>query len=435
MKICVIGLGYVGLTLSTILADVGFDVVGVEINSKTCEMLRTGKPHIHEPGLAFLLKKHANKKLSIVNEIPNDKEVCTYIICVATPVDEKTKRPVTTYVERATTEVTKHLKKGDLIILRSTVPLGTTNGLVKQTIEKEQALKVGSDIHLVFAPERTIEGKALEELRYLPQIIGGVDEESINKAVAIFGRTTNTIVRVSSLEAAEIIKQFDNIFRDVNIALGNEFGLACEELGLNANEIVNAANMNYPRTKIMVPGAGVGGACLTKDPYIFLSQLKKIPENSLIYHSRKINEYMPTHIVEKTKAAFIKHKKNIKNAKILVFGFAFKGKPETDDTRFSPTYEVVAKLKTLGAEIYGFDPVVRKEDIEKAAKVATDYEQAFHDADCIIIMNNHPRWNEIDIGQYSKIMKKPAILIDGWNIFNRQEIEQLGIDYSGVGIG
>lgn len=433
MKICVLGLGYVGLTLSTILADVGFNVVGVDINKKTIEMLQNGKPHIHEPGLEFMLRKHINKRLVATSEIPHDKEIHTYIICVATPVDTN-KKPITTYVERAITEVSKHLKKGDLVVLRSTVPLGTTS-FVKNIIDKEQSLKVGEDIHLVFAPERTMEGKALEELGYLPQVIGGINEESVNKAVAIFGKTTNTIVRVSSVEAAEMIKQLDNIFRDVNIALGNEIGMACEELGLNAHEIIKGANTGYQRNKIMLPGAGVGGACLTKDPYIFLSQLKNVPKNSLIFNSRKINEYMPTHVVETTKRMFTKHGKDMKGAKIVILGFAFKGKPETDDTRHSPTFELAEKLKELGADVHGFDPLVNKNEIEKYAKLVTDYEKAFAEADCVIVMNNHHRWGEINFETYSKMMKKPAIVIDGWNVINREEVERVGIVYKGVGIG
>jgi len=432
-RICVIGMGYVGLTLAVTLADVGFKVNGVEINEKTARRLQAGKPHFHEPELEFLLNQHLGGNLSVTQAVEKDGETDTYIIAVATPVD-KEKKPVMDYVRRATEDVAGRLKAGDLVILRSTVPVGTTNGIVRQIILEKTGLVAGKDVHLVFAPERTIEGKALEELRYLPQIIGGTGEEAVGLAANIFNRVTNTIVRVSSIEAAEIVKQLDNIYRDVNIALGNEIGLACEKLGLNAHEIIRAANMNYKRNNLMVPGAGVGGACLTKDPYIFLSQLPHAHPNSIILNSRKINESMPLHVLSLAKEALSANGVDIKGARVAVLGIAFKGRPETSDVRFSPTEDLVMQLKGLGADVVGMDHVAKPEEFAGIARPVGTYNEAFDGADCIIIMNNHPRWKEIDLRKYAGAMKKKVAVVDGWNMLNPAAVKSLGFVYRGVGV-
>ena len=432
-KICVVGLGYVGLTLGVVLADVGFNVVGVEKNEETVTLLNKRRSHIHEPHINFLLKKHLNRSLVIVNTIPSDEDIDTYIICVATPIDEH-KKPNLDYVRNATTDVAKHLKKNDLIILRSTVPVGTTRNVVNEIVEKNSKVKV-SELSIAFAPERTLEGKALEELRYLPQIIGGLDEDGVNKAINIFVRVTNTIVRVSSIEAAELVKQIDNIYRDVNIALGNELGMACEKLGLDAFEIISSANMNYARNRVMVPGSGVGGACLTKDPYLFLSQLDNIHENSIILRSRKINEGMPGHVVSLAENALLMNRTTLMGARVAVLGFAFKGRPETADARFSPTSDLIKILKNKGANIVVMDPVVPGDVIKNEAEYASTYESAFKDTDCVIIMNNHPKWSEIDFNTYKKYLKSKAAVIDGWKMLNRSDVEKAGFVYRCVGVG
>ncbi len=431
-KICVVGLGYVGLTLSAVLADVGLDVVGVDINEKAIEQLKRGKPHIHEPRLDYYIKKYVNNRLVVTTKIPSDPDIDTYIVAVATPVDKDHKVHME-YFERAVKEIATKIKKDDLLIFRSTVPVGTSRNVIKNILEPA-GLKDGY-IKVAFAPERTLEGKALEELRYLPQIIGGINEESVNAAALLFGKLTNTLVRVSSLETAEIIKQIDNVFRDVNFALGNEMGLVCEQLGVDAYEVAKSANMNYARTKIMIPGAGVGGACLPKDPYIFLNQLKRQLPHSMVLTARKLNESMPAHMVEMVGEEFSKQKKKIENSKIVLLGLAFKGLPETDDVRASPALDIADLLKAKKANIVGMDPVINKDSVVDKLTYVTTFSEALKGADCVIITNNHPRWGEIPFDEHAGEMKKKAIIIDGWNMLNRQEIERLGFIYRGVGIG
>jgi UDP-N-acetyl-D-mannosaminuronic acid dehydrogenase len=433
MTICILGTGYVGLTLGVTLADVGFNVIGVDIKPDVVEALNRGIPRIVEPHLEFLLRKHLRKRLWFYTEIPENDDIDAYIIAVPTPIDDR-KMPINDYIINSITDVAKHLKKGDLVVLRSTVTVGTTRKITARVIENQTGLVAGQDYALVFAPERTAEGVALKELRALPQIIGGIDEESINRAASIFGKVTNTIIRLSSLEAAEIIKLFDNVYRDVSIALGNQFGLACEKLGLDAYEVINAANMNYGRNKIMYPGSNVGGGCLPKDPYIFLYPFEDA-DFPLIRLARKINESMPMHVVELIRDAFKEMHEEIKGAKILLLGFGFKGEPETGDTRLTAAIDVCRELGAEGAILYGSDPVVVDEEIKRIGAIPCSMEEGCRDADCIVVLNNHKAWSEINLEELSQVMKNPAAVIDGWGILGKSEVKNLGMIFRGVGNG
>ena len=268
-QIVVVGLGFVGLTLAVSLADVGYRVVGVDVSKKVVESLNKGLPHIHEVGLDSLLSFHIGKNLIVKNGI-EQPEGDVYVLCIQTPVDER-KRPMLRHLEEATKAVGKVLKRDDLVIVRSTVPVGTARNAMLPILERESKLVAGRDFSLVSAPERTVAGRALKELRELPQIIGGIDNTSRELAANIFRKLTTTIVSVESPEAAELIKLIDNTYRDVTFAYANEVALICDGFGLDANRIVRAANEGYVRNRIPVPSPGVGGVCLKKDPYIFMN--------------------------------------------------------------------------------------------------------------------------------------------------------------------
>jgi UDP-N-acetyl-D-mannosaminuronic acid dehydrogenase len=302
---------------------------------------------------------------------------------------------------------------------------------VKPILE-ESGLKAGEDFYLAFTPERTAEGVALKELRMLPQIIGGINDKSVDEAAKIFRRTTPTILCVSSLEAAELIKLLDNSYRDLRFAYANEIGRYCEKIGLNTFEIVNAANQGYPRNNIPVPSPGVGGACLTKDPYILIDCAKKVGENlDLVSKSRDINEQVTKRMVEELK----KHGQ-LKNKKIFVAGFAFKGKPETNDMRDSPTIDLVKYLSFENALIVGFDTCVEEEKIRSlGVEHVKNIEDGIKDADVAIFMTNHEFFSNLDAKEIFSKMKKDGIVYDGWGIFNKHEIEKMGLVYKGVGIG
>lgn len=433
-EVCIVGLGYVGLTLAASLSDVGFRIIGVDHNKEILQKLKRGIPHVHEVGLDALLKYHLNKTFLLKPDLEK-RESDVYIICVETPIDDSGK-PVMKHLEKAAISAGRVLKKDDLVVIRSTVPVGSCRNFVLPILERESGLAMGKDFYLVFAPERTVEGKALEELRKLPQVIGGLDKTSVELASKLFRELAPTIVTVDSLEAAEMVKLINNTFRDLTFAYANELALICDKLGLDAAKLIEASNEGYPRGNVPAPSPGVGGACLTKDPYILIDAAKKRGvEPVLMKHARKINEYMPSHVAEKIVSFCRSKRKNLSKVKIFIIGFAYKGRPETKDMRFSPTLDLLKFLAKAGVKrIYGYDPVVPKIEIEKLGVTVCNLRQGLKGADCAVIMNNHESYTDMSIYPLLNSMKKPGLFFDGWHIFPKEMVARVkGITYGGFG--
>ncbi|MFQ5710331.1 MAG: nucleotide sugar dehydrogenase [Candidatus Geothermarchaeales archaeon] len=427
----VIGLGYVGQTLAAVLADVGYEVHGFDVNQSILDRIRKGNSPVAEPGLNSLIRKYLNKRL-FVNKPGReyDNQASAVVISVGSPINKETKKSNIEIVKRAAKEVSVYLKRKQTVILRSTVPVGTTREIVKPLLEKASGLRAGEDFYLAFAPERTIEGAALKELRTLPQIVGGINEESVDKTAKIFRKVTSTIVCVSSLEAAELIKLLDNSYRDLRFAYANSIARYCEKKGLNAFEVIRAANQGYERNTIPIPSPGVGGACLSKDPYILVENAKDVGL-TLVTLARKINEGIPEQIINRLNNEF-----SIEGKTVFVAGFAFKGKPETNDMRDSPTIDLVRHLKEKKARVVGYDPVVEKSKIRSiGVKPVECIEDGLVDADVAIFMTNHHSFFDLNTDVLFSKMKSGGIVFDGWNIFRKEDIERLGLKYRGIGIG
>ncbi len=425
-NICIIGLGYIGLTLAVTLAKRGFNVSGIEKDLEKLEQLKKGKPHFYEKGLAELLIKHKEKNLELFDKIPSNKKIDTFIVAVGTPIDKVTKMPKMEYVKKAVGEIVPYLREGQLIILRSTVPVGVTRNIVLPILKKKC-----QNVCLSFCPERTVEGKAIMELSYLPQIIGALNEQSMLHSVEIFSRITPSIVRVSSLEAAEIIKLVDNSYRDLTFAYANEIALICKELNLDAGEVIESANSGYARTNISRPGF-VGGVCLEKDPYILNNLVDS--DHSLIKVAREINESLPVHVLERIKKHLKEENRSFKKSKIFISGFAFKGQPETDDLRGSPTIDLLELLKKSQIKnIYGHDFIVKQENIKGLGVEPCSVERGFTDADIAVFMNNHKSYENLKIKNLVKKMKKGALLFDGWQLFSKKLRNINYIKYESIG--
>jgi len=425
------GLGYVGLTLALTLAEIGFQVIGIDKDYKKIASLRSGKTIMFEKRIEEVLQSViSSNKITFDEKINRDEDETVFMVCVSTPINNQTHQPILDNLESVTKEIGKNIKKGEMVILRSTVPIGTTRNFVLPLLEKESGLKQQDDFHLVFAPERTLQGNALEELRTLPQIIGGVDIKSTDLALNLFNKITKKIVRVSSLEAAEVIKLFDNTYRDTTIAIGNLFGKICDSINLDSHEVIKAANNGYERNKILFPGAGVGGGCLVKDPYLLLASLEPSLDLTLISSTREINDSMINDTKNLIQSSFQKTDKKIEQSKILILGFAFKGFPATDDVRFSPTLPIIDFLKHKGAKLFGFDPNVKEESIEMLGVngISSMFDESI---DCVIIMNNNPNFKDIDFKKFKTNSSKPLLVIDGWYMYNSDMIND--IDYFALG--
>lgn len=420
-NVVVLGLGYVGLTLALVLADEGFLVTGVDIDKNKINKLINKESYIHEKGITEILVKQSGRNFIPNTKIPDNGDV--FIISVGTPVEvcknNKKSKPILNYIENISIQVGKKLKSGNLVILRSTVPTGLSRSLVLPLLEKYSGLKCGKDFYLSFAPERTAEGKALQELRELPQIIGGINEESVEATAALFRELTSTIIRVSSLESAEMIKLVNNTFRDIVFSYSNYVSQICSQYNLDVFEIIKAANNGYPRNPVPLPSPGVGGPCLTKDPYIFSTVLKdRIGNNMTLFeHGRMINENMHSFIVDRIKEEIKINNKSIENCKIIVCGLAFKGNPETGDIRNSSAVEIHNLLKIESQNIFGHDPVASHDDIISEGINDCVFENEVNNADVVIFLNNHIFYQRLNINKVVLKMAKNPIIFDGWNIF------------------
>ncbi len=427
--VCICGIGYVGLTLAVVMAEKSFHVTGVEIKPEIVASVNSGRPHFYETGLMPLLQKHLHNNFAVFTKIPEQK-YDAFIITVGTPLQSGTKEPDFQYIQNISNEISRHLTEDCLVILRSTVAIGTTRNIVLPVLQQKQA-----EINIAFCPERTIEGKALEELTHLPQIIGGIDQKSTDMAVALFQRITPKIVKVSSPETAEMVKLLDNCYRDVNFGFANEVAGLCSHLNIDALEAIQAANQDYRRTSIALPGY-VGGACLEKDPYILIhSALMHDFIPKLIREARSIHEALPIAVLNRIDHLLSYHGKNLSNSKVLFTGLAFKGKPETDDLRGSPALIFIDALKAMKVtDVVVHDFIVGESDLRKKGLRPVPLEEGFAGADVVIVGNNHRRYQELDIVKLVNTMNKPAIFYDSWRLYNKELFNNMNdIHYEGLG--
>lgn len=420
----VIGLGYVGLTMAVVMADAGFLVTGVEVDETRFKMLNEGISYIHEVGLQDLLNEQINKNFFVSKDFPPEGDV--YIISVGTPIEtnrDGKKVPIMTFLESACLNIGKNLKRGNLVILRSTVPIGTCRNFVKVKLEQISGLKCGFDFHLSFAPERTAEGKALKELRNLPQIIGGFNNDSLEATAAIFRDITPTIVKVESLEAAEMAKLINNTFRDYIFAYSNQIAKIASQFNIDVFGVIKAANEGYIRDPIPLPSPGVGGPCLTKDPYIFATVAEEYNFNAEIFtKGRAINESMHHHVFMQVRKKLSELGKNLVNSNILVAGLAFKGYPETGDIRNSSSVDIALLFKDSGANVYAYDSVAIKSEIEEYGLLPTSIPDGFKNMDVVLFLNNHKSFEKLNVFDMVRIMNKNPIIYDGWNLFRPDDI-------------
>jgi UDP-N-acetyl-D-mannosaminuronic acid dehydrogenase len=422
--IVVVGLGYVGLTMGVVMADAGFMVTGVEMNSEKCELLKKGESYIHEVGLQELLREQINKNFKVSVSLPADGDV--YIISVGTPVvanEAGKKVPILKYLREACENIGNKLNRGNLVVLRSTVPIGTCRSFVKNILEETSKMRCGIDFHLSFAPERTAEGKALKELRTLPQIIGGYNSDSLEVTAAIFRDLTPTIVKVDSLESAEMAKLINNSFRDYVFAYANQMAKIASTFNIDVFKVIKAANEGYIRDPVPLPSPGVGGPCLTKDPHIFASVAETVLFDPEIFvKGREINESMHEHVFQQVNTCLEFTGKTLKNSRVLIAGIAFKGNPETGDIRNSSAVEIAELFRNSCSDLFVYDPVARKSELEEFGYKTVDLPDGFRTMDVVLFLNNHKIFEKVDVFSMVRSMSDKPIIYDGWNIFRAEEI-------------
>ena len=425
-RICIFGMGFVGLTLSIVLAEKGFNIIGLEKNKLILKNLKKFKSQLFEPNIDNRLKKIIKKKKLILSSKLNKKLASdVYIITVGTPLNNKKKSNLK-MINMVSNEICKFLKNDDHIILRSTVKVGTTQKLCETFFNKRKIRYT-----IGFCPERTIEGNALNELEYLPQIISGNTKQSIIKSKKIFGHLNK------NFKTAEMIKLIDNMQRDVKFALSNEVAQICELLNINVNQVIRLGKKNYPRTNLFDPGP-VGGPCLEKDTYILKDSLNNKYNPIIALSSRQLNENLIKNAVKKIKNLSLINQINIKKKiKIVICGLAFKGFPKTNDMRGSTVYPLIYELKKnfKNFKIYGHDELVDQKyfyslKIQKIKKII----DIFNQTDLLIIHNNNPLYKKILSIQNISTMSSGSLIYDFWNNYEEKfSIKNRNINYYSLG--
>ena len=418
-EIAVIGLGYVGLTLSLILSENKFLVSGIENNKEIVKNLSNYISHVREPQIEELLTRHLHKNFHLKTTLKSSYE--TYIISVGTPILKGKKNKLDeSHLLKVLDSISQTISSGSLIILRSTVPIGTTRNLVIPRIENNTGLTCGVDFFVSFAPERTEEGNALKELVSLPQIIGAYDKISLDKTKLIFEKITNNIVVLDSLEEAEMIKLINNSFRDYVFAFSNQISMIANEFNLDIIKVIKSANYKYPRNPIPFPSPGVGGPCLTKDPYIFENSTNiKTP---LFLTSRIINEEMPQYIYKIVFERLKLLNKNIEKSKIFCCGLAFKGSPKTGDLRNSTAVEIHNLFAKKSNNIYGFDFEANKNEISDLGIKFQSINDGFINCDAVLFLNNHISFKDLNLNELSRLSKDKLLIVDCWDIFEHKAL-------------
>jgi len=425
-RLTVLGSGYVGLPTAALFATAGFDVTAVDINSVIVKNVNCGGSPIKEPGLQEIIShtvKCGKLKAALASNAALGGEEAI-IVSVQTPID-KEKKPVLGFLMHAMGMVGKNLKKGMIVVICSTIPPRTMTEKVKPLLESLSGLEADIDFYLAYVPERISPGKALNELVENPRLVGGIGPNSTKVAAELFRTICKRIIE-TDVTTAEIAKTAENTFRDVNIAFTNQLALICEQHGADVTKVIKLAN-THPRVNIHASGPGVGGPCLTKDPYLLTHQSNHSNYN-LIETARKINDNMPTHIVNLTLQALKKTGKDVKTSKIAILGTAYKA--DIDDSRCSPSEPIIKQLKTIGANLITYDPHCKE---TFGAKKATSLSEAIKDKDCLIIVTDHTEFKNLNLTEIKQDMQPNPVIIDGKRILNPQEAEKYCFTYYGVG--
>jgi len=393
MKACFMGLGYIGLPTSIIAAKHGIEVIGVDINPKVVEMTNRGKLHIIEPGMETMLQEVVASGALKASTVPEVSDA--YFMVVPTPF-KGNHEPDISYVEAATRAVLPLLKDGDLYVIESTSPVGTTDKMANLIFSERPELK--GKIYIAYCPERVLPGNVIYELVHNDRVIGGIDEPSTDKAIEFYSRFVTGTLHRTNCKTAEMCKLTENSSRDVQIAFANELSLICDKAGINVWELINLAN-KHPRVNILQPGCGVGGHCIAVDPYFITADFPM--ESKIIASAREINNYKSFWCAEKIQNEMLKFElENHRKPWVAMMGLAFK--PNIDDLRESPAKSIATKVMQScnNAQIMLVEPNIEEHNVLKL----THYKDAYEKADIVAFLVNHREFSELNYRNDVKVL-------------------------------
>ena len=418
--VAIIGLGYVGLPLACLCAEKGMEVYGVDISEKKVSLIAQGISPIDDPDLKEKAKK-LKGKIKAAQGFKELKNSSVVVVCVPTPVD-KNHNPDLGPLRSACESISKNLQKDALVIIESTIFPGTIEEVVFPILRKSNI-----KFYLAHCPERVDPGNKKYTIKNIPRVVAGIDEESTKMAAEFYKKIIDApITPLSSVKAAEATKIMENTFRDINIAFVNEMAMSFDKAGIDIMEVIKAASTKPFAFMPHYPGAGVGGHCISVDPYYLISKAKQLGFNhEFLKLARKINDGMPSYMVSLLENQLKKLNKGIENAKIGILGLTYKA--NVDDIRESPALKVIEILKSKNAEIFVFDPFVK----EKSN--VSSIEELLKKSDYIMLVTDHKEFREMDLDKLKESNIK--IVIDGRNCLGKEKIKSLGILYHGVGRG
>lgn len=429
-KICILGMGYIGFPTACMFATHGIRVVGVDINQEVVDILNKGNVHIQEPGLEAIAKAAIQSGNLFVTNHPEYADA--FIIAVPTPFqhcgdvgnsdDENIKKADMSFVISAAESIAPYLQKGNLVVLESTSPPQTTVNLLKPIFERT-GLKAGEDFYLTYSPERVLPGQILKELVGNARVIGGVNCRSAEAGRDLYSIFVEGDIILTDATTAEMVKLMENTYRDINIAIANEFSRLADRFGIDVWKAIEIAN-RHPRVKILTPGPGVGGHCISVDPWFLIEAAPDL--SKLIYAARNVNDSQPKFFVDLVKGVL----GSLESIRIAILGLSFK--PNVDDLRESPAIEIAEVIRDEGAQVVAYEPYKTSFQIP-GVQPSNSLEEAVRDAQAILFLVNHDSFKKIDPFTFAKNTSS-RIIIDAVNLCDRAEWEKAGFMVYKLGV-
>jgi UDP-N-acetyl-D-mannosaminuronic acid dehydrogenase len=417
--ICLLGLGYIGLPTGSMFALAGKDVIGVDPSPRVQAELKAGRAPVEEPELQTLVAAATNSGRLRVQTRPAAADA--FIIAVPTPLDALTKRADLTYVEQAARDIAPLLRRGNLIVLESTVPPGTTRDVLAPILA-QSGLRPGRDIFVAHCPERVLPGRILVELEQNDRLAGGLTPACAERAADLYSAFVKGAIMRTDATTAEMVKVMENTFRDVNVALANEFSLVAEHIGVDVWEAIRLAN-HHPRVNVLRPGPGVGGHCIAVDPWFLVGAAPEV--TPLIRASREVNDAMPEHVLERL-ASLVSPP-----APVALLGVTYKA--EVDDVRESPALRVAELAVDRGYDVRLCDPHVKTDTPGLPAPVLP-IEQALRDAHAVVLLVDHRAFKDLDVDLAAALVRHRRLL-DARNAVDRQAWRAAGFEVRTLGVG
>lgn len=419
-KLCVLGLGYIGLPTASTFATHGLDVVGVDVNPKIIDTLQSGGLHIHEPGLGDLVRAALDAGTLRVATQPELADA--FIIAVPTPFYDDNKHADMRAVISAAEAIVPYLREGNLVVLESTSPPRTTVDLVAPILEKS-GLKAGVDFYLAYSPERVLPGQILRELIENARVVGGITPESAQAGYELYTAFVQGKIIQTNATTAEMVKLMENTYRDVNIAIANEFSRLADRFGVDVWEAISLANL-HPRVEILRPGPGVGGHCISVDPWFFVEAAPDL--TPFIRTAREVNDSQPEFVVHLVERAL----GSLAGKKIAALGLAYK--PDVDDLRESPAVEVVHLLQKAGASVKAFEPFVPHAKLDGVHSVP-NLEAALAEADAVLLLVAHTEFKNLNPALVAESMPG-RVAVDTINALDADAWQEAGFSLIRLGV-